>query len=454
MSGTAPLRPLPRRTAMRAPVAPMAMPIASAANAEPLSTGRLADNNHVQMLLVRLTNFDVLRRHAGVHAANEIIDRIAARVALALPLAEVVASGRRTMEVTLAIRSPGDADTNIALVRDAMTALIDLDGQLHRMFVTIGSAVAGNRHDPIRLVELAEAALRQAQSDERDVVRVLGETGDGLDPVALMRELPSAIAAGQMVLHYQPKVHVRRQEVSSVEALVRWRHPVHGLIPPGDFITLAEQAGQIGALTLWTLGEAVRGQARLAESGHDIPVYVNISGLLLADRDFVQQVSLMVRDTTGRIGFEITETSVIRDPEVAIRHLKLFADAGIPIAIDDYGAGLSSLAYLKQLPATELKIDKLFVTQLTSSNRDPLIVRSTIDLAHALDMEVVAEGVETPAAMALLSVMGCDMIQGYLVSRPVELDALIPYLAQHRHKQALTRPTISFQAGNRFWNRV
>jgi EAL domain-containing protein (putative c-di-GMP-specific phosphodiesterase class I) len=141
----------------------------------------------------------------------------------------------------------------------------------------------------------------------------------------------------------------------------------------------------------------------------------------------------MITSSGARLGFEITETSVIRDPESAIRNLQIFADIGIVIAIDDYGAGLSSLAYLKQLPASELKIDKLFVTQLTSSNRDPLIVRSTIDLAHALEMEVVAEGVETPAAMALLSVMGCDMVQGFLISRPIGLDALLPFLAEERH---------------------
>ncbi|RYD46029.1 MAG: EAL domain-containing protein, partial [Sphingomonadales bacterium] len=138
----------------------------------------------------------------------------------------------------------------------------------------------------------------------------------------------------------------------------------------------------------------------------------------------------------AKIGFEITETAVIRDPQSAIGHLKRFADIGIVIAIDDYGAGLSSLAYLKQLPASELKIDKLFVTQLTSSNRDPLIVRSTIDLAHALEMEVTAEGVETPSALALLSVMGCDMVQGYLISRPVGFDAFQKFLDEDGHMNA------------------
>ena len=155
--------------------------------------------------------------------------------------------------------------------------------------------------------------------------------------------------------------------------------------------------------------------------------------MLLSDARFVRQACALIVSSGARLGFEITETSVIRDPESAIRNLQVFADIGIVIAIDDYGAGLSSLAYLKQLPARELKIDKLFVTQLTSSNRDPLIVRSTIDLAHALEMEVVAEGVETPAAMALLTVMGCDMIQGFLISRPIGLEALLPFLAEERH---------------------
>ncbi|WP_294289728.1 EAL domain-containing protein, partial [uncultured Sphingomonas sp.] len=124
-------------------------------------------------------------------------------------------------------------------------------------------------------------------------------------------------------------------------------------------------------------------------------------------------------------------------------HLQTVVDTGIAVAIDDYGSGLSSLSYLKQLPACELKIDKLFITQLTSSNRDPLIVRSTIDLAHALEMEVVAEGVETPATLALLTVMGCDMIQGYLISRPIGLEALIHFLTERTHEAvaALSKPT-------------
>ena len=229
-----------------------------------------------------------------------------------------------------------------------------------------------------------------------------------------------------------PKLHLRRQEIVSLEALVRWQHPERGLIQPGAFIPIAEESSDIAALTLWVIDLAIEDQRRFAASGHDLPVFVNVAGMLLADQGFVADATARVAGGAGRIGFEITETSVIRDPEAAIANLRHFADLGIAIAIDDYGAGLSSLAYLKQLPACELKIDKLFVTQLTSSHRDPLIVRSTIDLAHALEMEVVAEGVENHTTLALLSVMGCDMAQGFLISRPLGIDPLLAFLEEHR----------------------
>jgi EAL domain-containing protein (putative c-di-GMP-specific phosphodiesterase class I) len=195
-------------------------------------------------------------------------------------------------------------------------------------------------------------------------------------------------------------------------------------------------------------------QKRLAAAGHDLTLFLNISGMLLADANFVAEACDIVKATDAKLGFEITETAVIRDPESAIRHLQTFADIGVALAIDDYGAGLSSLAYLKKLPASELKIDKMFVLQLTSSNRDPLIVRSTIDLAHALDMEVTAEGVETPSALALLSVMGCDMVQGYLISRPIGLDAFRKFLDDDAHKAAAGSAPTSFIRPESFWKRA
>ncbi len=213
---------------------------------------------------------------------------------------------------------------------------------------------------------------------------------------------------------------------------MRWQHPERGLILPGEFIPAAEETDDILALTLWVIERAIIDQRALGTCGHDLPIFVNIAAILLANEAFIQQACAMVLAGNTNIGFEITETSVIRDPEKGIANLKHVADLGIAIAIDDYGAGLSSLAYLKQMPACELKIDKLFITQLTSSHRDPLIVRSTIDLAHAMEMEVVAEGIESETALALLSVMGCDMAQGFLISKPLDVGGIRTFLDQHR----------------------
>ncbi|QDZ09090.1 EAL domain-containing protein [Sphingomonas panacisoli] len=268
-----------------------------------------------------------------------------------------------------------------------------------------------------------------------------------VDAMVLKRDLSGAVDRGELFLQYQPKVNVRRQQVASAEALLRWRHPTRGLILPNDFIPLAEATRDIDRMTLWTIEQVIADQQLLRADGRDITVFINISGQLLSNAKFVKRACEIVSATDVPLGFEITETSVIRDPVSAIANLNIFADHGIAIAIDDYGAGLSSLAYLKQLPARELKIDKMFVLQLTSSNRDPLIVRSTIDLAHALEMEVTAEGVETPAALALLSVMGCDMIQGYLISRPVEIEAFRQYMRDHKDAALVDSARATFRAG-------
>jgi EAL domain-containing protein (putative c-di-GMP-specific phosphodiesterase class I) len=245
---------------------------------------------------------------------------------------------------------------------------------------------------------------------------------------SLADDLSDAIERNEFFLVHQPKMRARSGEVNAVETLVRWRHPIRGLIGPNDFIALAEEKGEMRRLTEWVIRQTIVEQASLAACGHSITFNVNISARVLPDRDFAEWALATVSAASGPIGFEITETAMIADPEGALRNLHLFADAGIKVAIDDYGAGLSSLAYLKQLPAHELKIDRMFISGLSSSHRDPLLVRSTIDLAHALDMEVTAEGVDSPAALALLKVMGCDVIQGFLIAMPMALGDLRAFL--------------------------
>lgn len=404
------------------------------------------------LLLVEVANFSALRRHLGVGRAETVADAVAERCRVTLPTARCRSMSDRVVAVEFDTDGVGGAETAAVRLQESFAQPFNFEGSRHLIHPCIGGAAGRARdREDVRLVEGAEKALVDAREQGGIVLRDVAQHEPEIDPLELIHDLPRAIEAGEIFLQYQPKVHVRRQQVASAEALVRWQHPSRGLVLPGAFIQAAEQSRVIAELTLWTLDRVLKDQRDLAQSGYDIPIFVNISGVLLTDSAFVEQACSVLGKSGAKIGFEITETAVIRDPQSAIRHLQRFAEIGVAIAIDDYGAGLSSLAYLKQLPARELKIDKLFVTQLTSSNRDPLIVRSTIDLAHALDMEVTAEGVETPAAMALLSVMGCDMIQGYLISRPVEIGTFRRFLEEAAHLKALDSQRFSFLRSDRLW---
>ena len=389
------------------------------------------------VVIAEIANFAGLRRHLGAPRASVLSDDLKDVIGALLPEARVTIAARDAIEIAFTGGHRSDLDATLTRIHNSALRPLNIDGEFHAVDLTLGaSAASAHECDDVRLVEEAETALREARLERTTVARDIAEVSAAIDRITLARDLPSAIEMGHLFLQYQPKVHVRRQEVASLEALIRWDHPERGLILPGDFIPMAEATPDILPLTLWTIRQAITDQRVLAQHGHQQTIFINIAGKLLADRAFVREACALVKMSGAKLGFEITETSVIRDPESAIRHLKIFAEIGVIIAIDDYGAGLSSLAYLKQLPARELKIDKLFVTQLTSSNRDPLIVRSTIDLAHAMEMEVVAEGVETPAALALLSVMGCDMIQGFLISRPLDLDAIMQFLDTERHLES------------------
>jgi EAL domain-containing protein (putative c-di-GMP-specific phosphodiesterase class I) len=180
------------------------------------------------------------------------------------------------------------------------------------------------------------------------------------------------------------------------------------------------------------LAQAIMDQTDMRRAGHALSVSVNISGRLLGDAEFAEVALQMIAAAEGDICLEITETAVIENPELGLAVIERFAAAGVAISIDDYGTGLSSLAYLKQIRASELKIDKAFVVAVADSQRDALLVRSTVDLAHGLGMKVTAEGVETPTALALLSSMGCDLIQGYFIARPMPLNDLLMFMDQEK----------------------
>ena len=403
------------------------------------------------LIVVQIGNFAALRRHVGKARGDRLSDDMAVRVGRVLTPTFQASIGRSTVEIEMLGRSIDDVDVALDRLVEAFREPVDVDGELYA-FELVMAAAAGliGCTDDVRLAEEAEVALAEALAGRRRVVRDLTAASQSIDQLSLHHELNQAIDRDEVFLQYQPKMHVRRQEVASAEALVRWEHPTRGLILPNDFIPLAEETHLIGPLTLWTLRRVIADQQTLLADGHDLLIFINISGKLLGDRTFIDTACDLIVSNGARIGFEITETAMIHDPDSAVEHLAIAAAAGVPIAIDDYGAGLSSLAYLKKLPATELKIDKMFVMELTSSNRDPLIVRSTIDLAHAMEMEVTAEGVETPAALALLSVMGCDQVQGFLLSRPLSLLAFRQFMAAGYHRENKV-PAFALRRQSSFW---
>lgn len=278
-------------------------------------------------------------------------------------------------------------------------------------------------------IERAGIALDQAREGKRKCAVFDAEAyGDPAANLSLMSNLLTGILQDQLVLWHQPKYDMREGRVTGAEALVRWRHPTRGMIFPDVFITMAEETGHIRALTEWVLRRAIADQRALAEAGHEISMSVNVSGRVLGEPDFVDFCREALRGAMGRLCFEVTETAVIENPAVALRMLDAFAELGIAVSIDDYGSGLSSLSYLKQIRAQELKLDRSIVKDVSVSQRDALIIRSTIDLAHSLGLKVVAEGIEDDATFSVLGAMGCDMAQGYLIARPQPIEALADFL--------------------------
>ena len=251
-----------------------------------------------------------------------------------------------------------------------------------------------------------------------------------LERTQIVSELREAIDRDELFVCYQPKFRSRTETIDAVEALVRWRHPINGLVPPDQFIGVAEDNGLIEDLTKWVVMRALADRERLRTAGHDIAVHVNLSSRLVPDRDFITWL-IDATDglAAGDLGMEITATALLSDAKLALRNLQALAEAGISITVDDYGRGAWSVADLKQMPARELKIDRSFISGLTSNHSDPLLVRATIDLAHALDMQVTAVGAETAAAMGLLRMMGCDLIQGFAISPAIEIVDLEDFLA-------------------------
>ncbi len=235
-----------------------------------------------------------------------------------------------------------------------------------------------------------------------------------------------------MVLFYQPKLDLSRGCIDSVEALVRWQHPVRGIIPPNQFIPLSEQRGLIGPLTEWVIHQALQQYKAWQLQGIFVQISVNLSSRVLYDLSLPNKIEnylTAIQLPPSALSLEITEEATMLDPERALAILNSLKKMGVLLSVDDFGTGHSSLSYLKRLPVDEIKIDRSFVKEMESSDSDAKIVHATIDLSHNLGFKVVAEGVETEEALNMLKDLGCDYAQGNYLSRPVPADEMLSWLA-------------------------
>jgi EAL domain-containing protein (putative c-di-GMP-specific phosphodiesterase class I) len=243
-------------------------------------------------------------------------------------------------------------------------------------------------------------------------------------------------------VHYQPKVEMATGRIIGVEALVRWPHAGAGLVPPDEFVPIAERIGLIGPMTDFVLRTALAQCRRWEQAGHQLSVAVNLSARSLLDPNLVDDIARALAHAevdVSTLVLEITETSVMSDAEYALRVLNRLSDMGLTLAIDDFGTGYSSLTYLKRLPVDEVKIDKSFVLNMQHDDNDAVIVRSIVDLARNLGLEVVAEGVETTEIWDALRAMSCDIAQGYVISRPLPAGPLTAWLETVTPKPAAVR---------------
>jgi len=324
---------------------------------------------------------------------------------------------------------------------DALAVPVAVDEHLHPVRASIGMAVAvPGEATGEETLRNADVAMYWAKDRGKSTVAVYeaGLHAEALERMALRGELQRAIREDQLTLHYQPTVDLATHRITGFEALVRWNHPTRGLLPPLEFIPVAEQSGLIVPLGSWVLLAACRAGAGMQSDWHQPTMAVNIAAQQLAKPDFVEEVVDVLRRTrmpAERLVLEITESVLLDDMVGTIATLARLRDRGIRVAIDDFGTGYSSLSYLDQLPVDVLKVDKSFVDKVCADASDTRLVEAIITMSHTMRLTTVAEGVEQPEQAAWLKHARCSLGQGFLWSRPVELDAARELLVTGTHRR-------------------
>jgi diguanylate cyclase (GGDEF)-like protein len=395
---------------------------------------------HVGLILLDLDRFKDVNDALGHQYGDLLLRQIGSRLREHLRGSDTIA---RLGGDEFVVMLPDLVAPHTALeVAEKLSAAILQPFLLEGVLVDVGSSAGvvttpDHGDDFDELMQHADAAMYAAKRDGLEVVAydpIIGSSNPA--KLSLLSDLRSAVEqSDQVLLYYQPQARLATGQIAGVEALVRWQHPVHGLLAPDEFIPLAERTGIIRPLTWCILRTALEQNRRWAEEGLFLRVSVNISTRSLLDSEFCARVAALLAETgvpAPRLELELTETTIMTDPDHAMTALRDLAALGIRLSIDDFGTGYSSLAYLKALPVRELKIDRTFITGMETDASDAAIVRYCLELARNLDLTVVAEGVETHEVWQHLTELGCPMAQGFFLSRPLPAAAVGPWMAEHQ----------------------
>jgi diguanylate cyclase len=388
----------------------------------------------VAIYLVEIQQLESIIGSFGHGAGDQVLSEVARRLsALEHRRDHIGHIGTDRFLILLDSIDPTMVEYQAERMLERLRASFDYSGVSFQLDIRIGVVVfpTDGAQAP-ELLQRADLALIRAKETGGTVgVYLPGDDNSHRHRLTILGELRQAIASNELELHYQPKVEVRTNRLVGCEALVRWRHPKKGFIPPGDFIPHAERTGAIRSLTLWVVARAFRDLRGWQEAGSKIDVSINVSPLDLADSSFVESIRTLLihtgADASGVV-FEVTESGAMKDLPATLRMMEQLRLFGIRFSIDDFGTGHSSLAHLKRLPVDEVKIDRSFIKELEARSDDDLIVRSTINLGHAMNLKVVAEGVEVISSWDALGRLGCDLIQGYFISKPLPVQEFTAWM--------------------------
>ena len=392
----------------------------------------------ISLLLLDLDRFKEVNDALGHPTGDQLLRAAAKRLAGVVRVSDTLARLGGDEFAVLQTNVLEASDTAVLAERlvEAVAAPFTVDSQGIKVAASIGIAVhPDGGADADELVRRADLALYRAKHEGRGRFRFFESAMDARarSRRQLEQELRRALDAGEFVLHYQPQVELATGRVDGVEALVRWRHPTRGLVPPGEFIPVAEACGLIVPLGAWVLGETCRQVRAWQDVGLMLTAAVNLSPVQVRHDGLLEAIddALRINHLDGNcLEVELTENLLLDRSEPATDHtLRSLASRGIRLALDDFGTGYSSLGYLKRLPVQRIKIDRSFVRDIGTDPDDDAVVQAIVTLGHTLGKEVVAEGVETPAQLAFLRRLGCDAAQGFLLGHPTEAAQIMPLLA-------------------------